>query len=389
MRSLPRQGSIPARLVRAIGPVAQDAFHRIDARHRCRTGLARARCSLLLARPTPVHPRRSAPAVTQRGRPVLPVADRRRSRWEDVSHRLLQPILSTRTRGPAGLPALSAPRGASSARVEIRLTPSLQLPPRIDALLPEGERRIRTGAAPRPASSPDHRALHATSAAPCHPDPRPCEQLSRPRTASASPSSKGAASATRSGFVGSLPLSISFRRPRGGSSRPLQSPRLPSTKPRTSRFPARPAGGLPPAQRIRAAARLSTCSRPRRPDPGAGGGLSARQLLPDDPVAGKLLPAPARRGHLLSRARIPLRLEQPDKDVEPACDGRSRALRVRAASPTPPRRGTRSAYPRCLPSRSSRREVQALHRLSPTCGFLIRCLYYHRDLVRKDMLTMS
>jgi hypothetical protein len=254
---------------------------------------------------------------------------------------------------------------------------------------PGGERRIRTGAAPRPASSPDHRALHATSAAPCHPEPRPFEQLSRPRTASASPSSKGAASATRSGFAGRLLLSISFRRLRGGSSRPLQSPRLPSTKPRTSRFPARPAGGLPPAQRIRAAARLSTRGRPRRPDPGAGGGLSARQLLPDDPVAGKLFPAPARRGHLLSRARIPLRLKQPDKDVGPACDGRSRALRVRAASPAPPRRGTRSAHPRCLSSRSSRREVQALHRLSPTCGFLIRCLYYHRDLVRKDMLTMS
>jgi hypothetical protein len=133
----------------------------------------------------------------------------------------------------------------------------VSVPPASDANQrppPGGVRWIRTGAAPRPASSPDHRALHATSAAPCHPEPRPFEQLSRPRTASASPSSKGAASATRSGFAGRLLLSISFRRLRGGSSRPLQSPRLPSTKPRTSRFPARPAGGLPPAQRIRAAA---------------------------------------------------------------------------------------------------------------------------------------
>lgn len=229
MRSLPRQGSIPARLVRAIGPVAQDAFHRIDARHRCRTGLARARCSLLLARPTPVHPRRSAPAVTQRGRPVLPVEGRCRPMLEDVSHRLLQPILSTCTRGPAGLPASSAPCGASSARVEIRLTPSLQLPPRIDALLPEGSAgsgpALRRGRPLRPTTALSTRLLPP----PVTRSACPFEQLSRPRTASASPSSKGAASAIRSGFIGSLPPAISFRRSRGGSSRPLQSPRLPST----------------------------------------------------------------------------------------------------------------------------------------------------------------
>jgi len=211
MRSLPRQGSIPARLVRAIGPVAQDAFHRIDARHRCRTGLARARCSLLLARPTPVHPRRSAPAVTQRGRPVLPVEGRRRLRWEDVSHRLLQPILSTRTRGPAGLPASSAPRGASSARVEIRLTPSLQLPPRIDALLPEGSAgsgpALRRGRPLRPTTALSTRllpppvtrspALASSSPGQGPPPPHPRQRALRPRPGAASP----AVSPSRSAFA--------------------------------------------------------------------------------------------------------------------------------------------------------------------------------------------
>lgn len=290
MRSLPRQGSIPARLVRAIGPVAQDAFRRLDARHRCRTGLARARCSLPLARPTPVHPRRSTPAVTQRGRPVLPVEGRcrpamgrclsptsatdpqhvhPRTRWTpclvDASRRLL---------GAGGDPVDAVPPASAAHR----------RPPS------GGERRFRAGAAPRPASSPDHRALHATSAAPCHPEGLPLR--------AALPAKDRLRLTLVKGRCLSDPERLRRQSPPRDPLSPISRRLLPTSaittapehEPRTSRFPARPAGGLPPARRMRAAARLSTCDRPRRPDPGAGGGLSACQLLPDDPCRREAFP---------------------------------------------------------------------------------------------------
>lgn len=358
-------------------------------------GIAAGPGSLALAvrsRSLAQHPftRGAPPPPSRRGAdPCYPSKAVAGPQWEDVSHRLLQPILSTCTRGPAGLPASSTPRGASSARVEIRLTPSLQLPPRIDALLPEGSAgsgpALRRGRPLRPTTALSTRLLPP----PVTRRDCPCEQLSRPRTASASPSSKGAASATRSGFVGSLPLAIRFRRSRGGSSRPLQSPRLPSTNHERPGSPLAP----PEVSLLRGG-----CGQPRVSRRATGrdariqgpaGASRPASSSPTIPVAGKLFPASARRGHLLSRARVPLRLEQPDRNVRPACGGRSRAPRVRAASPAPPRRRTRSAHPRCLPSRSSPGRSQVLHRLSPACGFLVRCLFYRRDLVRKDVLTMS
>lgn len=217
---------------------------------------------------------------------MLPVVGRCRPRREDVSHRLLQPILSTCTRGPAGLPCLvSASRRLLGAGGD----PVDAVPPASAAHRRPpsgGERRIRTDAAPRPASSPDHRALHATSAAPCHPERLPSRAASLP-----------AKDRLRLTPVKGRCLSDPERLRRQSPPRDQRSQRSPISRrllptsaittapehePRTSRFPARPAGGRPPAQRIRAAARLSTRDRPRRPDPGAGGGLSA-------------LPAPPRR----------------------------------------------------------------------------------------------
>jgi hypothetical protein len=65
----------PTACLGQLGSSAQDAFHRIDARHCCRTGLVYARCSGLRSfTQHPCRPKRSGSTVTRSGRSVLPDA---------------------------------------------------------------------------------------------------------------------------------------------------------------------------------------------------------------------------------------------------------------------------------------------------------------------------
>lgn len=65
----------PTACLGQLGSSAQDAFHRIDARHCCRTGLVHARCSGLRSfTQHPCRPKRSGSTVTRSGRSVLPDA---------------------------------------------------------------------------------------------------------------------------------------------------------------------------------------------------------------------------------------------------------------------------------------------------------------------------
>lgn len=65
----------PTACLGQLGSSAQDAFHRIDARHCCRTGLVHARCSGSRSfTQHPCRPKRSGSTVTRSGRSVLPDA---------------------------------------------------------------------------------------------------------------------------------------------------------------------------------------------------------------------------------------------------------------------------------------------------------------------------
>lgn len=163
--------------------MTRDAFHRLDAWHRCQTGLTRACCSLTPARPTPVRPRRSCSAVT-RERPTRATRRSCRSpcgRRERRTGRCPSPTSATdpqhehpRNRWTPRLLRLSAP----SARVKDPVDAS---PPASVALLtlaaPQGTRSagFRTGAAPWPACSAARVARSETSDAPCHRPGRPAQ----------------------------------------------------------------------------------------------------------------------------------------------------------------------------------------------------------------------
>jgi hypothetical protein len=187
--------------------------------------------SLPLARPTPLSPealrlRRHAerptratrpchdgrrapvpPGAPPVARPRLQVLRRlRRQRWEDVSHRLLQPILSTGTRKTAGFPRLgrlTTPSRSGGAPVDAVSPASItpRTPSRVHRTR-GGERRsgpaLRPGQPVRPPGALEARLLPLpVTRGPACLAARP---FPGPRAASASPPSKGAASATRSSF---------------------------------------------------------------------------------------------------------------------------------------------------------------------------------------------
>jgi hypothetical protein len=132
--TLPHQDSFPCHLVRAAGHVAQSAFHRMDARHRCRTGLA-CICVRSCSRARhPSCPGRACSAVTQE-RPTRAIRRcyRRLATTLAPPKRCLSPTSATDPQHEHSTnrwtPCLLR-LAASSARVEVRLTPSLQLQPR-------------------------------------------------------------------------------------------------------------------------------------------------------------------------------------------------------------------------------------------------------------------
>jgi hypothetical protein len=131
--TLPHQGSIPSRRFRVAGLVAQGAFHRMDARHRCRTGLARICVRTCLLARHPCCPGRACSAVTQE-RPTRAIRRglRHLAMTLAPSKRCLSPTSATDPRHEhpenRSTPCLLR-LAALSARVEVWLTPSLQLQP--------------------------------------------------------------------------------------------------------------------------------------------------------------------------------------------------------------------------------------------------------------------
>lgn len=253
---------LPRCLFKATGLVARDAFHRLDTRHRCQAGLARVGWFASARSPDTLSPEALLPCRHAK-RPTRATRRRRhrpRGRCRQYSERCLSPTSATdpqhehpRNRWTPRLLRLAAP----SARVEIRLTPSLQLRPRSRPSPPartqacrEGDERrisgpaLRRGRPFRPPSTLGARPLtHPVTARTTPPKAEPPGQ---PRAIFSASSSKDPASTTRSAFCRRSPRVACLRRCRGTPSTSAITT-VPEHDRRTARYPARPAEGYPRA----------------------------------------------------------------------------------------------------------------------------------------------
>jgi len=188
---------------------------------------------------------------------------RPRGRCRQYSGRCLSPTSATdpqhehpRNRWTPRLLRLAAP----SARVEIRLTPSLQLRPRsrpslfasMQACRQGDERRIsgpalRRGRPFRPPPTLGARPL--TLPVTARTTPHQAEPPGQPRAIVSATSSKDAALTTRSAFCRRSPRVACLRRCRGTPSTSAITT-VPEHDRRTARYPARPAEGCPRARRF-------------------------------------------------------------------------------------------------------------------------------------------
>jgi len=216
--------------------------------------------------------------------------------------------------------------------------------------------------------------------------PRKAGPPGQPRTASAAPSSKGTASATRSAFHRRSPPRRPLAQVAGEPPSTSAITTVPEHDQRTARDPARLAGGCPPAPRcLRATTRLAARSGSSNPGPGAGGGLSARQRLPGDSSPGSFAPDPT----------------CPDTSCHapaptPAGVARRRTTGPPAGSagappasgllvPAPPRRGTRAAHPRCLPSRGIPKEAPGFPQIVTSLWIPGGCAFWPSRSPRIDV----
>ena len=280
VRSSPRQGSTPDRRFRAIRRVARDAFHRIDARHGCRTELARV-CLLAPARSPNTLIARGAPSPPSRGAadPCYPACAGKMS-LTDFCNRSsarapVEPLDSLASDALRRLCAGGAPVDAVSPASVAPRTPS--------------SRRgapIRSGAACRSACSASRRARSTTSAAPCHPRSSLPDgaalPLAKDHFGLTLVKGRCLRSPEQLRSPGDPPGCPLAQVPVASARRSLQSPRSPSTVSGRPRFPARPAGGLPPAQRC-GRPRLSAYSRPA--DQEQGPAVASRLASASQPIA--------------------------------------------------------------------------------------------------------
>lgn len=257
------------------------------------------------ARPTPVRPRRSCSAVT-RERPTRATRRSLRSpcgRRERRTGRCPSPTSATDpqhehplNRWTPRLLRLAAP----SARVEIRLTPSSSFGRPPDACRPAGRQgapvsgpALRRGRPVRPPASLGARPL--TLPVTARTAPRKAGPPGQPRAASAPPSSKGAASTTRSAFHRQVPP-VACSRERAGCGEIPSTSAITTVPEHDREQPETPRGSPVVAHRrdacLRAAPRLPARSGSSNPGPGAGGGLSARQRPSGDPSPKSFAPDP-------------------------------------------------------------------------------------------------
>lgn len=310
---LARTRYLPAGLGRA-GSSAQGAFHRLDARHRCRAGLARDRCSAtarsprtLLARHAPAPPSRGAAVPCYPTRSSSPSRAPRTTRG-----RCLSPTSATDLQHEhpriRWIPALfcETPRGISSAGER---SFDAALPASAEPATPFLRRGApyRNGAALRRLVRP----LATLRARPLTPlvaprPPRVSRSFQRAWVASAAPPSRSPASATRSGSARASPSCAalgtcsrrSLTQPGGAFHRQVLSRRPLS---RTPREPATVLAALPPASRLRAPLAVATpaalaqgsVSSARRPS------TSAITTVPEHDGGRDLPPRKPRRGHPL------------------------------------------------------------------------------------------